>query len=69
MCNCIGQLNTVHRSAVNAATQAGTQTAFCGDHQSRFELDSPASVPETGFKCPAVSQAKPFFVKPIGNTV
>ena len=58
MCNYVGQLNTVHRFAVNAATHAGTQTAYCGDHQ----LDSPAVAPETGFKCPAVSQTKSFFL-------
>jgi len=60
VCYYIGQLNTVHRSAVNAATHVGTQTEYCGDSQSQFELDSPASAPETGFKCPAVSQTKSF---------
>lgn len=62
MCNYTDQLNAVHRSAVNTATEAGTQTAYCSDHPFRFELDSPACAPETGFKCPAISQMK-FFCK------
>ena len=65
MCNYIGQLYTVYRFVVNAATLAVTQTAYGGDHRSRFSLDSPENAleiprPETGFKYPSISQTNSF---------